>query len=159
MRSSQMLRSTSAAPSADHLLLDRRSFIGTVGSALAITFLPTLAPALASAGPEGWTVLRIIEGEIEVNGNKGKAYAIQQADGTAAYVGTKGQRFKVVLQNQTREPVAIHWHGIRLPNGQDGVPYVTQAAIKPEEERRYDFAIVQAGTSWLHSHFGCKSKG
>ena len=90
---------------------------------------------------------------------KGKAYSIRQADGTVGYVGTKGQRFKVVLQNHTKAPLAIHWHGLILPEGQDGVPYVTQAPIKPGEERRYDFPIVQAGTYWMHSHFGLQEQG
>jgi FtsP/CotA-like multicopper oxidase with cupredoxin domain len=121
--------------------------------------LPSLSPRRATAASAGWTVLRITQGEIEVNGKNGKAYAIQQADGTAGYVGIKGQQFKVVLQNQTKEPLAIHWHGILLPNGQDGVPYVTQGPIKPGEERRYDFPIAQAGTYWLHSHFGLQEQG
>jgi FtsP/CotA-like multicopper oxidase with cupredoxin domain len=118
-----------------------------------MTVLATAGPRLATAASDGWTVLQITEGEIDVNGKKGKAYAIRQADGAAGYVGTRGQRFQVVLHNQTKEPLAIHWHGILLPNGQDGVPYVTQAPIKPGEERRYEFPIVQAGTFWLHSHF------
>jgi FtsP/CotA-like multicopper oxidase with cupredoxin domain len=159
MRSSQIRRPTSAAPGAAHPVLDRRTFIGGLGSALAMIVLPSLTPRRATAAPEDWTVLRITEGEIDVNGKKGKAYALQQADGTPGYVGTKGQRFKVALQNHTREPVAIHWHGILLPNGQDGVPYVTQGPIKPGEERRYDFPIVQAGTYWMHSHFGLQEQG
>jgi FtsP/CotA-like multicopper oxidase with cupredoxin domain len=104
-------------------------------------------------------VLRITEGGIDIDGKKGQAYGIRQADGTVGYVGTKGQQFKVVLQNHTTEPLAIHWHGLILPDGQDGVPYVTQVPIKPGEERRYDFPIVQAGTYWMHSHFGLQEQG
>jgi hypothetical protein len=115
MRTLQLSGSTSATPSAAGLLLDRRTFIGGLGRGLAMT-------VLATAASEGWTVLRITEGEIDVNGKKGKAYAIRQADGTAGYVGTRGQRFKVVLQNQTKEPLAIHWHGILLPNGRTACP-------------------------------------
>jgi hypothetical protein len=62
------------------------------------------------------------QGEIDVNGKKGKVYSVRQADGTVGYVGTKGQRFKVVLQNHTKAPLAIHWHGLILLDGQDGVP-------------------------------------
>jgi FtsP/CotA-like multicopper oxidase with cupredoxin domain len=159
MRRLQLNRSTSATPNAASLLLDRRTFMSGFSSAIAMTVLASAAPRLATAESEGWTVLRITEGEIEVNGKKGKAYSIRQPDGTVGYVGTKGQRFKVVLQNHTKEPLAIHWHGLILPNGQDGVPYVTQAPIKPGEERRYDFPIVQAGTYWMHSHFGLQEQG
>jgi FtsP/CotA-like multicopper oxidase with cupredoxin domain len=158
MHSSQTLRSTSAAPGATHLVLDRRTFIGGLDSAIAMTSLPSLTPRRATAAPEDWTVLQITEGDITVNGKKGKAYSIQQADGTPGYVGTKGERFKVALQNRTPEPLAIHWHGVVLPNGQDGVPYITQSPIKPGEERRYDFPIAQAGTFWMHSHFGLQEQ-
>ncbi len=158
MHSSQMLRSTSAAPGATHLVLDRRTFIGGLSSAIAMIFLPSLTPRRATAALEDWTVLQITEGNITVNGKKGKAYSIQQADGTPGYVGTKGERFKVALQNRTPEPLAIHCHGIVLPNGQDGVPYVTQGPIKSGEERRYEFPIVQAGTYWMHSHFGLQEQ-
>jgi FtsP/CotA-like multicopper oxidase with cupredoxin domain len=155
----QLPRSTTATPSAANLLLDRRTFMSGFGSAIAMTVLANASPRPATAASKGWAVLRITEGGIEVDGNKGQAYGIRQADGTVGYVGTKGQRFKVVLQNQTTEPLAIHWHGLILPNGQDGVPYVTQASIKPGEERRYDFPIVQAGTFWMHSHFGLQEQG
>jgi FtsP/CotA-like multicopper oxidase with cupredoxin domain len=84
---------------------------------------------------------------------KGPGVWFRQPDGTVGSVGTKGQRFKVVLHNQTTALLAIHWHGLILPDGQDGVPYATQVPIKPGKERRYDFPIVQAGTYWMHSHF------
>jgi FtsP/CotA-like multicopper oxidase with cupredoxin domain len=149
----------SVPPGTSCLPLNRRAFIGGIASAIATIFLPPAVPRKATAASEGWTVLRITEGNITVNGNTAKAYAIWQPDGTVGYVGTKGQRFKVAVQNRTREPLAIHWHGIILPNGQDGVPYVTQAPIKPGEERRYDFPSVQAGTYWMHSHFGLQEQG
>jgi FtsP/CotA-like multicopper oxidase with cupredoxin domain len=158
MRASDMRSSTSASSGASRLLLDRRTFIGGVASTIAMISLPLL-PREATAASEDWSVLRITEGEIDVNGKKGKVYAIRQADGTVGYVGTKGQRFKVVVQNHTQESLALHWHGLILPDGQDGVPYVTQAPIKPGEERRYDFPIVQAGTYWMHSHFGLQEQG
>jgi FtsP/CotA-like multicopper oxidase with cupredoxin domain len=128
--------------------------IGRVGSAIALAFVCSAAAQVQAPIPQGWTLLRLTEGAIEVHGKKGKAYSILQPDGTPGYVGTKGERFKVLLENQTTEPVAIHWHGLLLANGQDGVPYVTQPPIKPGERRAYDFPILQAGTYWMHSHFG-----
>jgi FtsP/CotA-like multicopper oxidase with cupredoxin domain len=159
MHTRQLSRITPAPPSAAGLRLDRRTFIAGLGSTIAFAALGDIVPRPVTAASDGWTVLRITEGDIEVNGRKGKAYAIRQPDGTVGYVGTKGQRYKVALQNHTTEPLAIHWHGLILPAGQDGVPYVTQAPIKPGEERRYDFPIVQAGTFWMHSHFGLQEQG
>jgi FtsP/CotA-like multicopper oxidase with cupredoxin domain len=159
MRLSPMRRFTAAPSGTLRLPLDRRGFISRMIGALAMIILPSATPRDATAASEGWTVLRVREGDISVNGKTGRVYSIQQADGASGYVGTKGQRLRIVLQNHTSEPIAIHWHGIILPNGQDGVPYVTQPPIKPGAERRYDFPIVQAGTYWMHSHFGLQEQG
>jgi CopA family copper-resistance protein len=47
---------------------------------------------------------------------------------------------------------SIHWHGLILPNTEDGVPYLTTAPIKPHSSHRFFFPIVQSGTYWYHSH-------
>lgn len=108
--------------------------------------------------PAGFTRLRVLAGQIDVDGKRGVAYRILQDNGEQGFVGVKGGRFQVALENETREPTSIHWHGLILPNGQDGVPYVTQPPIKPGERRLYDFPIVQAGTFWMHSHFGLQEQ-
>jgi len=138
--------------------MKRRAFLagslGTLGVAAA-------APALAqqSAGPPpGFVRLRVVPGELTVDGKVGKAYRIEQEDGRLGWTGRRGARFQVALDNGLAEPVAIHWHGLILPNGQDGVPYVTQPPIKPGERRLYDFPLVQAGTYWMHSHFGLQEQ-
>src|SRR5499425_961398 len=138
--------------------MKRRTFfagsLGTLGVAAA-------APALAqlSAGPPpGFVRLRVAPGELTVDGKVGKAYRIEQEDGRLGWTGRRGARFQVALDNGLAEPVAIHWHGLVLPNGQDGVPYVTQPPIKPGERRLYDFPLVQAGTYWMHSHFGLQEQ-
>ncbi|MGH7331644.1 MAG: multicopper oxidase family protein [Candidatus Rokuibacteriota bacterium] len=108
--------------------------------------------------PTGFTRLRVVEGGIDVERKRGVAYRILQDNGEQGFIGVKGGRFQVALENETREPTSIHWHGLILPNGQDGVPYVTQPPIKPGERRLYDFPIVQAGTFWMHSHFGLQEQ-
>lgn len=50
------------------------------------------------------------------------------------------------------QATTIHWHGIRLPNAMDGVPYVTQPPVEPGEAFEYDFNLPDAGTYWYHSH-------
>jgi FtsP/CotA-like multicopper oxidase with cupredoxin domain len=108
--------------------------------------------------PAGFTRLRLVESTLTVHGKTGKVYRIQQDDGTLGYTGARGSRFRVALENVTKDPTSIHWHGLILPDGQDGVPYVTQAPIKPGELRLYDFPLVQAGTYWMHSHFGLQEQ-
>jgi len=64
----------------------------------------------------------------------------------------QGERVKVVLRNELPEPVTIHWHGLPVPNSMDGIPGVTQNAVKPNESFTYEFTASVAGTYWYHSH-------
>jgi FtsP/CotA-like multicopper oxidase with cupredoxin domain len=62
--------------------------------------------------------------------------------------------FRVTLENKLTVPTAIHWHGLHPPNNEDGVPGVSQLAIRPNESSFYDFPVQPAGTHWMHSHQG-----
>ena len=48
--------------------------------------------------------------------------------------------------------VTIHWHGLDVPNADDGVPGITQDAVKPGGTFEYKFQVNQVGTYWYHSH-------
>lgn len=50
------------------------------------------------------------------------------------------------------ELVTIHWHGIRLPNAEDGVPYLTQPPVEPGDTYTYRFAPPDTGTFFFHTH-------
>ena len=66
-----------------------------------------------------------------------------------------GERLRATLKNslpRAGEHVSIHWHGIRLPNAEDGVPYLTQPPVPPGESFTYDFAPPDAGTFFFHTH-------
>ena len=54
--------------------------------------------------------------------------------------------------NRLAEHTSIHWHGIRLPNAQDGVPYLTQQPVRPGEQFVYEFAPPDTGTFFFHPH-------
>lgn len=54
--------------------------------------------------------------------------------------------------NDLDEPTTVHWHGLRINNNQDGVPYLTQLPIMPGEVGRYHFTPPDAGTYWYHPH-------
>ena len=59
----------------------------------------------------------------------------------------------MVLANEDVEQgVTIHWHGIDVPNGEDGVAGVTQDAVLPGERYTYRFRADQVGTFWYHTH-------
>ncbi|GLZ51864.1 multicopper oxidase family protein [Actinomycetospora sp. NBRC 106378] len=48
--------------------------------------------------------------------------------------------------------LTLHWHGVDVPNGEDGVAGVTQDAVLPGQEFVYRFRAEQVGSSWYHSH-------
>ena len=64
----------------------------------------------------------------------------------------QGSRLRVAVENKLAEATTVHWHGIRLPNGMDGVPHLTQKPIEPGESFVYEFDMPDAGTYWYHPH-------
>lgn len=67
---------------------------------------------------------------------------------------TEGDKIRVQVTNQLPQSTAIHWHGLVVPNDQDGVPFMTQPPIKPGQTYTYEFSIREgnAGTHMYHSH-------
>jgi FtsP/CotA-like multicopper oxidase with cupredoxin domain len=54
--------------------------------------------------------------------------------------------------------VTIHWHGLDVPNADDGVAGITQDAVKPGGTFEYRFQVDQVGTYWFHSHEDTKDE-
>jgi FtsP/CotA-like multicopper oxidase with cupredoxin domain len=65
---------------------------------------------------------------------------------------TQGATITVDVKNSIDLPTTIHWHGIRLDNGNDGVPKVTQDAIEPNGAYRYTVVFPDEGMYWYHPH-------
>jgi FtsP/CotA-like multicopper oxidase with cupredoxin domain len=71
---------------------------------------------------------------------------------------TQGDTAEIVVHNELDEETSLHWHGLLLPNKEDGVPYLTQMPIKPHSTYIYRFPIIQNGTHWYHSHTGLQEQ-
>ncbi len=67
---------------------------------------------------------------------------------------TEGDTVRIHVTNELPESTAVHWHGLRVPNNMDGVPFITQPPIKPGETFTYEFPIKEgnAGSHMYHSH-------
>src|SRR5262249_14866358 len=64
-----------------------------------------------------------------------------------------GQLVQVRLVNENvPDGVTLHWHGVDVPNADDGVAGVTQDAVMPGHDFVYRFVPARAGTFWYHSH-------
>jgi FtsP/CotA-like multicopper oxidase with cupredoxin domain len=64
----------------------------------------------------------------------------------------EGDRVRFLVTNRLPEHTTIHWHGILLPNGMDGVGGMLQPHIKPGETFAYEFTLRQHGTYMYHPH-------
>jgi FtsP/CotA-like multicopper oxidase with cupredoxin domain len=65
----------------------------------------------------------------------------------------KGQLVQVRLVNESvPDGITLHWHGVDVPNAEDGVAGVTQDAVGVGQEFTYRFVVDQVGTFWYHSH-------
>lgn len=69
-------------------------------------------------------------------------------------VFTEGDRVAITVVNRLPEATSIHWHGVILPNSQDGVPEAGEPSpsIPPGGSFTYQFTVQQAGTHMYHSH-------
>ena len=64
----------------------------------------------------------------------------------------EGDRVRIYVTNRLPEPTTVHWHGMILPNGMDGVSGLTQRPIPPGETFKYEFVLRNPGTFMYHSH-------
>jgi FtsP/CotA-like multicopper oxidase with cupredoxin domain len=131
----------------------RRDFLKTAAAATTLAALPAAAWSRTAPGPG---VLTLTAGLVE------QALAAGAAPvGFWGFNGTvpgptlrlrRGERLRVAFRNQLPAASAVHWHGIRVPNAMDGVPYVTQDPVPPGGEFAYEFTVPDSGTFWYHPH-------
>jgi FtsP/CotA-like multicopper oxidase with cupredoxin domain len=64
----------------------------------------------------------------------------------------EGDKVRIFVTNRLPEHTTVHWHGMILPNGMDGVGGLTQAHIKPGKTFVYEFELKKSGTFMYHPH-------
>lgn len=64
----------------------------------------------------------------------------------------EGDRVRVLVTNELPAGTAVHWHGLHVPNGMDGVGGLTQPQIPPGQTFAYEFTLKQHGTFMYHPH-------
>jgi manganese oxidase len=136
---------------------------------------PELKPPQAQKRhPQGYLPVRTLNGwtlPYEVNQGVKEFHLVAEeiehefAPGTRAkcwgYNGTtpgptievvEGDRVRIFVTNRLGEPTSVHWHGIDVPVGYDGVAGLNQPAIGPGETYVYEFTLKQHGTHMYHPH-------
>lgn len=96
--------------------------------------------------------LFINDTSVTYSNKKSKAISINGSIPGPTLYFTIGDTAEIHVHNMMHMETSIHWHGLILPNEQDGVPYLTTAPIKGHTTHIYKFPIVQTGTYWYHSH-------
>jgi len=132
------------------MTLSRRNFLQASISASALSAFPFAAHAIPSpyiltAGKARTQILPKKYGKTDVwafnNQVSGPVLRVKQGD-----------LFHARFENKLDVPSSIHWHGVRVPNNMDGVPFITQAPVAPQASFDYAFRPQDAGTFWYHPH-------
>ncbi|HEY3560384.1 MAG TPA: multicopper oxidase family protein [Kribbella sp.] len=80
-------------------------------------------------------------------------YTLNHTSPGPRIVAKQGDLVQVTLHNQNvAEGITLHWHGVDVPNAEDGVAGVTQDAVRAGQSYVYRFVAKDAGTYWYHSH-------
>ncbi len=95
---------------------------------------------------------------VNFTGSEKRAIAVNGQIPMPTLYFTEGDTAEIYVHNELNETTSLHWHGLFLPNKEDGVPYLTQMPIKAHTTHLYKFPIIQHGTHWYHSHSGLQEQ-
>ncbi|CAN5718316.1 multicopper oxidase PcoA [soil metagenome] len=125
-------------------------------ASLSLWLLVAAAPTMAQARTVSYDLVLAKTPGPDVNGQKAMTINGTLPGPTLRF--TDGDNAVLRVRNDLGEPTSIHWHGLLVPNDQDGVPHVTMAPIAVGETRVYRFRLRQSGTFWYHSHSGLQEQ-
>ncbi len=119
-----------------------------------------LAGALGLALPAGAGTYELTIGEttLDASGRELPALAINGTIPAPTLRFKEGEDLVIHVTNMLDVSSSIHWHGIILPTGQDGVPGLSFDGIAPGTTHTYRFPAQQSGTYWYHSHSGLQEQ-
>lgn len=118
--------------------------------------LPITRPqARARIKPTGNRVeytLTIDEQTVNLTGKPTRAMTINGSLPGPTLRYTEGDVAVIHVHNKLKTETSLHWHGLLLPNKQDGVSYLNTPPIHAGANYTFEYPLVQSGTYWFHSH-------
>lgn len=152
-----------------HNAIDRRTFMRWGLATAGMSLLPlsananvrnALAQTLNSKGPQATSGSRpqthydLSIGKLDVNfsGKRAHAVAVNGSVPGPLLHFREGETVSINVTNTLPEITSVHWHGLIIPNDQDGVPGITFPGIHQGETFHYRFTPRHNGTYWYHSH-------
>ena len=121
-------------------------------------YLPVVTPngaTLPFPVKDGVKVFHLVAEEVEHEFAPGLKAACWGYNGRVhgpTIEAVEGDRVRIYVKNRLAVPTTVHWHGLLIPNGMDGVGGLTQRAIEPGETFKYEYTLNQHGTFMYHSH-------
>jgi FtsP/CotA-like multicopper oxidase with cupredoxin domain len=110
---------------------------------------------LAHRMVDGAKVFHLVAGEVEhafAPGLTAKVWGYNGRTPGPTLEAVEGDRVRIYVTNRLPAPTSVHWHGMLVPSGMDGVGGLSQRAITPGETFRYEFTLRQHGTLMYHAH-------
>jgi len=95
---------------------------------------------------------------VNFTGKTRKAIAVNNLIPAPVLEFNLGDTAVIYVHNKLDTETSVHWHGLLLPNLQDGVSYLTTPPILPNSSYRFEFPIKHVGTYWYHSHTGLQEQ-
>ncbi len=154
--------------------LTRRELIAGTGAVAGLAAVAGGSTAAASSAdsryrpvrtPNGWTLPhRWVDGAKEFHlvaeeidhefapGCRAKCWGYNGTTPGPTLEAVEGDRVRIYVTNRLPEHTTIHWHGVLLPSGMDGVGGLSQPHIQPGETFLYEFTLRQHGTHMYHPH-------
>ena len=160
--------------------LNRRSLLALGGIAAGAALLPRRAEAQAPSPPalakdaagrrvivpngtvlplrerDGVKIGHLVAREVEhefAPGLRARVWAYNGGTPGPVIECVEGDRLRIYVTNQLPEPTTVHWHGLVVPNGMDGVSGLNQRPIPPKATWVYELTMKQVGTFMYHSHY------
>lgn len=137
--------------------IPRRRFVQ--GAAAIATLPQALSLAMAAPPPSGLltgTNLALEIGPVPMNvtGHARVGIAVNGTVPAPILRWREGDNVAVSVTNRLSEPTSIHWHGLRVSSGMDGVPGFSFPGIAPGDTFVYRLPLRESGTFWYHGHSG-----
>jgi manganese oxidase len=121
-------------------------------------YKPVVVPdggALPFKVVDGVKVFHLIAEEVDHafdSGLRARCWGYNGRVNSTVIEAVEGERVRIYVTNRLPVATSVHWHGVYLPNGMDGVGGLTQPHIKPGETAKYEWTLRQHGTFMFHSH-------
>jgi FtsP/CotA-like multicopper oxidase with cupredoxin domain len=103
----------------------------------------------------GAKVFHMVAGEVDhelAPGLRAKCWGYNGRVHGPVIEAVEGDLVRIYVTNRLPEPTTVHWHGVLVPNGMDGVGGLTQKTIQPGETFKYEVVLRQSGTAMYHPH-------